>query len=105
MIERGNKIFDSMIEFAEFLKPLNMAFTELCKGVHIAITRPACTAGWERTCKLKLIKGSLHTTMEDHRLKSLTVISVHRQRALDIDMEDVVDKMVGRFPNMCLILV
>ena len=60
---------------------LYMAFTELYKVIKIAVTLPVSTAGCERIfSKLKLIKTHLRTTMADERLKSLTVISVHRHR-------------------------
>lgn len=37
--------------------------------------------------------------MSNQRLKSLTVISVHRDRALAIDLEEVVDRFIMKYPN------
>ena len=106
MITRNNKTFDSLEELAEFIFPLKIAFTELCKVIQITLTLPTTTATCERSfSKLKLIKSHLRTTMADRRLKAIAVLSVHKHRAMDIDLDFVVDKMVTKFPNMRLKLV
>ena len=70
------------------------------------MTLPVSTAGCERSfSKLKLIKTHLRTTMADERLKSLTVISIHRQRALNINLDDVVDRFARKYPNSRITLV
>ena len=59
------------------------------------MTLPVSTAGCERTfSKLKIIKNHLRTRMSNSRLKFLTVISIHRKRALSIELEKVVDRFV-----------
>jgi hypothetical protein len=60
MLEKKGKVFETIDEFAELLNPLNLAFSELCKAVKIAMTLPVSTAGCERTfSKLKIIKKHL----------------------------------------------
>lgn len=106
MFERSGISFESVEEFAEYLKPLQMAFSELVKAVRIGITLPVNTAGCERSfSKLKIIKNHLRTTMADSRIKSLAVISVHRRRALSIDLDEVVDRFIQKFPNTRIALV
>ena len=54
----------------------------------------------ERTFStLKLIKTHLRTTMADMRLSSIAVISVHKKRAKNLDMERIVDTFVQMYPN------
>ncbi|XP_041464614.1 zinc finger MYM-type protein 1-like [Lytechinus variegatus] len=95
MIERSDTKLETLIDVAEHLKPLTMAFEELYKLVKIAAIIPVSTASCERTfSKLKLIKNHLRANMTNSRLKSLAVISVHRERALAIDLEEVVDRFI-----------
>ena len=106
MLEKKGKVFETIDEFAEFLNPLNLALSELCKAVKIAMTLPVSTAGCERTfSKLKIIKNHLRTRMSNSRLKFLTVISIHRKRALSIDLEKVVDRFIEKFPRCRITLV
>ena len=49
MNERTGATFHTVEEFAEHLKPLFMAFTELYKVIKIAMTLPVSTAGCERS--------------------------------------------------------
>ena len=105
MLQRSGVGFETLEEFVKYLKPLEMAFCELIKAARIAITLPVSTAGCERSfSKLKLIKNHLRTTMANARLKHLAVISIHRKRALSIDLELVVDRFIQKFPNSRIVL-
>ena len=100
MIERSNTNLETVIDVCEHLKPLTMAFEELYKLVKIAAIIPVSTAACERTfSKLSLIKNHLRASMSNQRLKSLSVISVHRGRALAIDLEEVVDRFIIKYPR------
>ena len=82
-----------------------MAFSELLKAARIAITLPVSTTGCERSfSKLKLIKSHLRMTIANARLKHLAVISIHRKRALSIDLELVVERFIQKFPNSRIVL-
>ena len=86
---------ETLEEFVKYLKPLEMAFSELLRAAKIAITLHVCTTGCERSfSKLKLIKSHLRTTIANARLKHLAVISIHRKRALNIDLELVVERFI-----------
>ena len=70
MFQKSVVCFETVEEFVKYLKPLEMAFSELLKAAKIAITLPVSTAGCERSfSKLKLIKNHLRTTMVNERLK------------------------------------
>ena len=98
MLQRSGIGFETLEEFVKYLKSSEMAFCELLKAARIAITLPVSTAGCERPfSKLKLIKNYLRTTMANARLKHLAVISIHRKRALSIDLEVVVDRFIQKF--------
>ena len=98
MLQRSGIGFETLEEFVKYLKPSEMAFCELLKAARIAITLPVSTAGCKRPfSKLKLIKNYLRTTMANARLKHLAVISIHRKRALSIDLEVVVDRFIQKF--------
>ena len=105
MFQKSEVCFETVEEFVKYLKPLEMAFSELLKAAKIAITLPVSTAGCERSfSKLKLIKNHLRTTMVNERLKQLAVISIHRKRAMSIDLELVVDRFIQKFPNSRIML-
>ena len=96
---------ETLEEFVKYLKPLEMAFSELLKAARIAITLPVSTTGCERSfSKLKLIKSHLRMTLANARLKHLAVISIHRKRALSIDLELVVERFIQKFPNSRIVL-
>ena len=101
MLERNSLSYEGPLHFAEYLKPQKkLHFWKLCRAVQIKLTIPASTAGCERTfSKLKLIKTAWRSIMLDSRLKSLTILSVHR-RTLDLDLDDVVERLTARYPNM-----
>ena len=105
MLEKKGEIFETIDEFAEFLNPLNLAFSELCKAVKIAMTLPVRTAGCERTFSKLNHQNHFRTRMSNCRLNFLTVISIHRKRALSIDLEKVVDRFVQKFSRCRLMLV
>ena len=43
--------------------------------------------------------------MADSRIKSLAVIGIHRRRALNIDLDEVVDKFIQKCPDSQIVLV
>ena len=95
-----------MIDLYEYLLLLNMAFSELKKLTQIALNLPLSTAGVERTfSKLKIIKSYLRTSMANRRLSNLAIVSFHRKRALNIDLECVIDRFIEKYPNCRIILV
>ena len=98
---------ETLEEFVKYLKPLEIAFSELLKAarIAIAITLPVSTTGCERSfSKLKLIKSHLRMTIANARLKHLAVISIHRKRALSVDLELVVERFIQKFPNSRIVL-
>ena len=96
---------ETLEEFVKYLKPLEIAFSELLKAARIAITLPVSTTGCERSfSKLKLIKSHLRMTIANARLKHLAVISIHRKRALSVDLELVVERFIQKFPNSRIVL-
>ena len=101
MLQRSGVGFETLEEFVKYFKPLEMAFSELLKAPRIAITLPVSTAGCEKSFS-KLI--GLITTMANARLKHLAVISIHRKRALSIDLELVVERFIQKFPNSRIVL-
>ena len=95
---------ETLDEFVKYLKPLEMAFSELLTAARIGITLPVSTTGCERSfSKLKLIKSHL-TTIANARMKHLALISIHRKRALSIDLELVVERFIQKFPNSRIVL-
>ena len=96
---------ETLEEFVKYLKPLEITFSELLKAARIAITLPVSTTGCERSfSKLKLIKSHLRMTIANARLKHLAVISIHRKRALSVDLELVVERFIQKFPNSRIVL-
>lgn len=105
MIARSGKQLLNLMDLHDLLQPLELAFTETCTLIAIALTLPISTAGVERMfSKLLIIKGKLRTTMGDSRLKALMMLSVHRERAMKLDLDRVVDTFIAKFPNTRLVL-
>lgn len=96
---------NTIMDMLEFLEKYEDAFYELKRLIKIACTIPVSTAEAERSfSSLKLIKTHLRTTMTDSRLSSISVISVHKERAKNIDLERVIDLFVNLFPNCRIVL-
>lgn len=69
------------------------SFTELISALVLFLTLPVSVAQAERSfSKLKLIKNYLRTKMDQERLSNLALMSIERQRALQVDKAKVVDR-------------
>ena len=104
LIERKRKNDEfsvkSLLDMLQFVEKYEDAFYETKRLLQIASTIPVTSAEAERTFStLKLIKTHLRTTMADMRLSSIAVISVHKKRAWNLDMERIVDTFVQMYPN------
>ena len=83
----------SMIEL------LNMSgmFPAVCKALAIALSLPATTCTVERSFStLRRVKTWLRSTMSDHRLSGLCMMSVHRQR-VNADKTELIKKVIDKF--------
>lgn len=74
------------------LSQLPTAFSETLKIISLIKTLPITTASNERFfSSLKSVKNYLRTTMGDQRLSDLMVISVEKEEANDINLNEAVD--------------
>lgn len=79
------KINDVLLE----LLPLREAFPELVKLLQIPLTVAVTTAGCERSfSSLKCIKSYLRSTMSEERLIDLATISIERDLAARLSLDD-----------------
>ena len=68
-------------------------FSNLTVALRILLTLPVTVASGERSfSKLKIIKNYLRTTMTQNRLVSLSILSIEKEIAADIDLELVVQE-------------
>ena len=66
-------------------------FSNLTVALRILLTLPVTVASGERSfSKLKLIKNYLRTTMTQNRLVNLSILSIEKDIAADIDLTSVV---------------
>ena len=95
----------SLIDMVAFIKRYEDAIFEIKRLLPIAPTLPVTSAEAERTFStLKLIKTQLRATMSDTRLSSIAILSVHKKRAREINLERVVDEFVRLYPNCRIML-
>ena len=67
--------------------------------LRIFLTTGISVASCERsfsTCKLKLIKNYLRSTMSDARLTNLAILSIERELTDEIDFDDVISEFAAR---------
>ena len=82
-----DSIRDVLIE----LTPLKVAFPNLIKVIQIALTICVSTASCERNFSaLKRIKTYLRSTLAEQRLNDLSILSIEREIATGISLEDVI---------------
>ena len=106
VIKKHNVSLKNVKELDAFIRPLWIAFPELCKILKISLTLPITTAECERSFrKQKWMKIRIRTPMLDQTLKRLAIISIHRMCSMNIEINDVVDRFVKRFLNIMLDLV
>ena len=83
----------SMIE----LLTMSRMFPAVCKALAIALSLPATTCTVERSFStLCRVKTWLRSTMSDHRLSGLCMMSVHRQR-VNADKTELIKKVIDKF--------
>ena len=71
--------------------PLKLAFPTLLKLLQIALTIAVSTAECERSFSaLKRIKTFLRSTMPEQRLTDLALLSIEKQKAQNISLDEVI---------------
>ena len=96
------KINDVLLE----LLPLREAFPELVKLLQISLTVAVTTAGCERSfSSLKRIKSYLHTTMSEQWLSDLATLSIERDLAARLSLDEIVDKFAAEDKNRRIMLI
>jgi len=74
------------------LKDFPVAFSETLKIISLVLTLPISTASNERFfSSLKRVKSYIRSTMGDERLSDLLVVSVEKEEANKINLNDAVD--------------
>jgi hypothetical protein len=88
-----NKPLDSISDVIDQLIPLHIAFPNLLKQLHIALTLSVSSAACERTfSSLKRVKTYLRSTMSDERLTNLALLTIEKDLTVTLSLEDVIDK-------------
>ena len=86
-------ISDVLIE----LTPLKLAFPNVVKLLQVAMTICVSTAKCERTFSfLKRIKSYLRSTMSEQRLTDMAILSIERDRADSLKLDDIVDEFAKK---------
>ena len=92
----------SLIDMVAFIKRYEDAIFEIKRLLTIASTLPVTSAEAERT--FSTLKTQLRATMSDTRLSSIAILSVHKKRGREINLERVVDEFVKLYPNCRIML-
>ena len=86
-------ISDVLIE----LTPLKLAFPNVVKLLQIAMTTCVSTAKCERTfSSLKRIKSYLRSSMSEQRLTDIAILSIERDLADSLILDDIVDEFAKK---------
>ena len=104
-LENIDKQMESVGDVFRELVRLKDAFPTLLKAIHIALTIAVSTAECERSFSaLKRIKTYLRSTMTEQRLTDLAILSIEKELANDISLDDVVDLFAARDKNSRIVL-
>ena len=83
----------------QFLQPMRCAFPDVVTFLQLVITIPVSSAQAERSfSSLKRVKTYLRSTMSEHRLNNLCLLSIERELAdkLQGDLSKGVDKFASQ---------
>ena len=104
-LENIDKQMESVGDVFRELVRLKDAFPTLLKAIHIALTIAVSSAECERSFSaLKRIKTYLRSTMTEQRLTDLAILSIEKELANDISLDDVVDLFAARDKNSRIVL-
>ena len=91
---------NELVQFSAFVSKYEEAFFEINRLLRIACIIPVTSVQSERSFScLKLIKTHLRTTMADDRLSNLIVLSMHSARLNALNLDNVLDKFVQKYPH------
>lgn len=84
-----------MYDLAQFLIVENYLlaanFADLCTACILFLTLPVTVAHAERSfSKLKVIKNYLRSTMSEYRLTNLSIISIEKWRANNLNVKEII---------------
>ena len=97
---------ETLSDVIKSLYPLRQAFPTLLKLLQIALTICVTSAQCERYFSaLKRIKTYLRSTMTEQRLVDLAVLSIERDIAQQLEIDDVINKFAFSDRNRRIILV
>lgn len=98
----GNKLVElkTVQDFAKYLIVDNYLlapnFSEVCTACMLFLTLPVSVAQAERSfSKLKIIKNHLRSSMSQHRLSSLSMISIEKRRAKALNVDDIIESFAS----------
>jgi len=75
---------------------LATTYPDVCTACIMYLTVPVTVAAAERSfSKLRLIKNYLRSSMGQHRLSSLGILSIEHERARKIDFSTVIEKFAA----------
>ena len=104
-MSRMTLTLESLVAFRSYLQSCQPAYTILFKMTQIALTVAVTSAESERSFSaLKRIKTRLRSRMVEDRLSSLTVLSIEREIAMTIDLDEVVDSFAATEKNRRIVL-
>ena len=101
-----NEQMEDVHDVIDKLRPLKAAFPELLRLLDIALTIAVSSAACERSfSSLKRTKTYLRSTMSQPRLNNLAILSIERDIASTLPLEEVVDRFAGQHNNrkICLL--
>lgn len=102
---RHNLKIKDVFLFHSFLKEYEIAFSETYKLCSIAITIPVSSAACERTFScMNRVKNYLRNSLLDTNLTSLSIISIEKQEAKSLDIDEIIDKFAEAHQNRRIIL-
>ena len=100
-----NKEMNTINDTLSELLPLKDAFPELVRLLQISLTVAVSTAECERSFScLKRIKNYLRTCMSEQRLVDLAIISIEKELAQSLSLDEIVDKFAAEDKNRRVML-
>lgn len=112
VIERRKKsgkeenIPSTLLQLHQVVQQYGDAFFELERLIRILCTIPVSSASCERSFStLRLIKTDLRNSIGSERLRDLSIISIHSERAKGLNLDHVIDNFVKLYPRCRISLI
>ena len=105
MMSRAAKRPTSLMDLCRQMRAVKDALPEMSKLTTIACTIPVSSCACERSFStLRIVKNYLRSSMERDRANDLMILGIHATRAKKLDLNEVINRFLRKYPKCRIIL-